>query len=129
MTDLSPDHKLNSEEDSTLDRLLMLHGEVIEIGHGYWVKFEATRIEPSTARPHGVSYALCLLTPDDERIVCFDNAHPIEVGSGPAARHTATNDHQHKGTRVKPYDYRNAEALLVDFWNAVDAALKERGIE
>jgi hypothetical protein len=29
---------------------------------------------------------------------------------------------------VRPYDYQDAATLLADFWNEVDAVLKERGI-
>lgn len=56
----------------------------------------------------------------------FDNAHPIREGSGPGARTRIEYDHQHKGARVRFYDYLNAEALLTDFWNEVDRILKER---
>jgi len=29
---------------------------------------------------------------------------------------------------IRPYDYRDAASLLADFWNEVDAVLKERGV-
>lgn len=129
MTDLSPDHKFVPTEDVTIDRLLMLHDEIMEVGNGYWVKFEAYRVEPSAPRPHGLKYSLCFFSPADVRLVCFDNAHPVDVGNGPAKRQTDVNDHSHKGTTIRPYDYVNAEKLLVDFWEAVATSLKEEGME
>jgi hypothetical protein len=107
-----------------LDNLLLLDGTIMEVGEGYWVKIEARQVPPSTARPNGIAYSLCLFNPNDERIVCYDNAHPIAVGNGPAKKQTKTNDHVHKGANVKPYGYSDAETLLVHFWTDVDAALK-----
>ena len=115
-------------EDNTLDRLLDLDEEVMEVGGGFWVSIKAHRVEPTDGRPNGVNYSLCLFTPDDERVICFDNAHPIFVGSGPSKQQTKVNDHIHKGEKIRPYDYTNAETLLVDFWDAVDKHLKEEGV-
>lgn len=37
-------------------------------------------------------------------------------------------DHRHRlQITVKPYAYEDAATLLADFWQAVDAVLKERG--
>jgi hypothetical protein len=37
-------------------------------------------------------------------------------------------DHRHRLQTVKPYAYRDVATLLADFWQAVDAVLKERGV-
>ncbi len=37
-------------------------------------------------------------------------------------------DHKHRLSTTRPYNYRDAATLLVDFWNAVDAILDERGV-
>lgn len=37
-------------------------------------------------------------------------------------------DHRHRRLTVKPCPYQDAAALLADFWQAVDAVLKERGV-
>jgi hypothetical protein len=100
----------------------------MEVGGGFWIKVEAAQVEPTTQRPHGISYSLCLFSPGDERVVCFDNAHPIAVGNGPARKQTDVNDHVHKGERIKPYGYTNAETLLGDFWTEVYAWLKKEGV-
>jgi len=35
------------------------------------------------------------------------------------------SDHVHKAEKIMPYGYTDAESLLVDFWDAVDAYLKK----
>jgi len=37
-------------------------------------------------------------------------------------------DHRHRLRTVRPYDYRDGATLLADFWQSVDAVLKERGV-
>ena len=100
----------------------------MEIGRGYWVKLAARRVAPSSAKPHGIDYSLCLFSSDNERLICFDNAHPLKTGSGPSKRATAINDHVHRGKSVKPYPYSDAGELVADFWTAVDETLKSRGM-
>ena len=95
------------------------------LGSGFWVTIKARRVAPSAARPHGIDYGLCLLGPDDERLICYDNAHPVAVGSEPAKQPSDENDHVHKGERVIPYRYTDAETLLVDFWDDVDRLMRE----
>jgi aminoglycoside N3'-acetyltransferase len=118
----------DTTEDRTLERLLALDGEIMEVGGGFWVSIKAHRVEATAERPNGVDYSLCLFTPDKVRVICFDNAHQISVGSGPSKRRTATSDHVHRGKKVKPYNYSDAETLLVDFWDAVYKHLKEEGV-
>jgi len=118
-----------SAGDKTLERLLLLDGEIIEVGDGYWVNFTAHEIAATATRPHGIKYSLCLFAPNDDRVVCFDNAHQISVGKGPAKKKTTVHDHVHMGKRVKPYSYTDAETLLVDFWDAVYGYLKKEGVQ
>jgi len=58
----------------------------------------------------------------------FDNAHAVRGGSGPGGRQKATFDHKHRPKTVHPYEYKDAATLLADFWSAVDAVLREKGI-
>ncbi|MDE1938229.1 MAG: hypothetical protein KGI68_04340 [Alphaproteobacteria bacterium] len=105
----------------------------MDMGDGYWVKIEARKVEPSEGRPHGIDYSLCLFSPDDDRLVCFDNAHPVSSGSGsgsgPARKRSGTNDHVHRGVRIRPYGYTDAEQLMEDFWCAVEETLRMRGVQ
>jgi hypothetical protein len=63
-----------------------------------------------------------------ERLVGYDNAHAVSVGTGPGRRASATHDHRHRHGRTRPYDFSDAATLTQDFWNDVDAALRERGV-
>jgi hypothetical protein len=127
LIELSPDHKFGESADATLGRLLDLDGQFIDMRNGYWVKIDARQVAATEARPHGIVYSLCLLGPTWERLVCFDNAHPVSLGTDPARKRTETNDHMHEGKRIKPYDYTNAGQLLDDFWELVFNVLKDTG--
>jgi hypothetical protein len=54
-------------------------------------------------KPHGLDYSLTLHGPDGERLVGFDNPHPV----GPQ-RSGSPRDHQHRLRTVRPYEYRDA---------------------
>jgi hypothetical protein len=111
--------------DPDLDRLLALDGEVLTVSldGDYYVRFIVRNVESSAGRRHGLVYSLTLHGPDKGRILGFDNAHPV-----PPRKRDEPHDHVHVGDTVKPYDYRNAAALLQDFWTAVYSLLHERGI-
>ena len=129
LTTLSPYDKYPlPDDDPSLENLLFLDGEIMEVGDGYWVKISAKVVKSTAGKPHGVDYALSLFDPDDHRVLGYDNAHPVPVGRSPAKRMSETNDHKHAGERVTPYSYVNAETLLVDFWTDVERVLKEKGI-
>jgi len=104
--------------------LLDLNGEVLVVDPegGHWVRFVVTRVTVSEEKPHGIDYSLTLHGPNGERLVGFDNAHPVRgQKSGP-------HDHRHRQPTIRPYEYRDAASLLEDFWAAVDAVLRERGV-
>lgn len=82
--------------DPTLDVLLDLHDQILIV-------------DPDGG--HG------------ERLVGFDNAHPVG-----RRRHGEPQDHRHRLGTLKSYEYRDAASLLADFWSAVDAVLCERGV-
>src|SRR5579859_5129491 len=108
--------------DTSLDALLDLHGQLLvvdEVG-GHWVKFIVQRVSVTPERPHGLYYSLTLHDGAGERLVGFDNAHPVR-GS-----RTAAKDHKHRLGTVKPYVYEDAATLLEDFWSEVDNVLRER---
>jgi len=60
--------------------------------------------------------------------VGFDNAHPVRYRSGPGGKPGSTFDRKHRLKTVLPYEYKDAASLLADFWSAVDAVLREKGI-
>ncbi len=61
--------------------------------------------------------------PGRERLVGFDNAHPVA-----RQKRGEPQDHRHRLRTIKAYDYRDAATLLGDFWTTVDAVLRERGV-
>lgn len=113
------------KHDPAFDTLLDLDGLtlVVDPAGGHWVPFVVTQVEPSPAKPHGLDYSLKLHGPNGERLVGFDNAHPI--GKQKAGE---PQDHRHRIRVVRPYEYSDAAQLLADFWTSVDAMLKERGV-
>jgi hypothetical protein len=87
------------------------------------VRFVVTRVAACPGKPHGLDYSLTLHGPDDERLVGFDNAHPVTK-----QKRGEPQDHRHRLRTIQPYDYRDAAMLLGDFWTTVDAMLRESGV-
>jgi hypothetical protein len=118
------------ERDQSLDALLELDGQVLVIDpeSRFWVRFLVRRVPASEAKPHGLDYSLTLHDAAGERLVGFDNAHGVKGRSGPGGKTAAAFDHKHRSKTARPYDYKDAATLLADFWTAVDAVLREKGI-
>lgn len=116
---------MGKHRDAGLDALLDLDGQILVVDPegGHWVKFVVTKVPASPAKPHGLDYSLTLHGPSGERLIGFDNAHVVGRG-----KRGAPSDHRHRLRRVKPYEYRDAAALMADFWIEVDAVLKERKV-
>lgn len=115
---------MSEDRDRSLDTLLDLDGEVLVVDQGgFWVKFVVTCVPVSPEKRHGLDYSLTLHGPSGERLVGFDNAHPVG-----RQRKGEPQDHRHRLQTMKPYDYQDTATLLADFWQAVDAVLKERGV-
>jgi hypothetical protein len=114
--------------DPGLDVLLDLDGEVfaVDAEGKYVVRFVVKRVPSSPERPQGLSYSLTLHDETGARLVGFDNAHPAPRSKG--RRRRTTHDHRHRWRTIRPYEYRDAAALLTDFWADVDAVLEERGV-
>jgi hypothetical protein len=110
--------------DSSLDTLLELNGQVLVIDEaGYWVKFVVHEVPASANKPHGLDYSLTLHGVEGDRLVGFDNAHPV-VGRPRGAGY----DHKHRLHTVRPHDYTDAAALLAAFWREVESVMRERGV-
>ena len=118
------------KRDHTLDTLLDLDGTTFFADKDgvYKVRFMVKRVEPSAERPHGLNYSLTLHDEKNERIVGFDNAHPVPERSGPSGRSRVEHDHRHRFRTIHPYDYTDAATLLADFWKQVDSVLREKGV-
>ena len=102
-----------------LENLLMLDGEVFPLDNGCWVKFEAKRVEPSSAIPHGVKYSLTLHDKRNHRVIGYDNAHSFKSTQKYGAK-KESYDHIHKKMDVISYEFESAAQLMEDFWKSVD---------
>ena len=116
---------MTQRRDVTLDVLLDLDGQILVVDPegGHWVKFVVTQVPASPEKPHGIDYSLTLHGPDGERLVGFDNAHPVK-----GQQRGDSQDHRHGLRTITPYEYSDAATLMADFWEAVDAVLRERGV-
>ncbi len=102
-----------------LENLLNLNGEIFLIDNGYWVKFEASKVEKSINIPHGIKYSLTLHNRQNHRVIGYDNAHSFKSKKRYSAR-KITYDHIHKEMDVLPYEFETASQLIEDFWISVD---------
>jgi hypothetical protein len=111
--------------DPALDALIDLDGLtlVVDPEGGHWARFVVTQVPPTVEKPNGLDYSLTLHGRNGERLVGFDNAHPV----GKQKRGNP-QDHRHRIRTVKPYEYSDAATLLADFWAEVDAVPKERRV-
>ena len=61
---------------------------VVDPEGGHWARFVVTRVEATPEKPHGLDYSLTLHGPDGERLVGFDNAHPVGRADAAGSRRT-----------------------------------------
>lgn len=114
--------------DHGIDTLLDLDGQVIDQGHGYWIKIEVWRIPPASEVPHGIRCSLTLHDPHGQRILGYDNAHAIKPPNKfKYAGRILPYDHKHRHRSDKgiAYEFQSAHQLLTDFFADVDRKLQE----
>lgn len=113
------------KEDYTLKSLLELDGIrfIVDEQLGLWVKFEVNSIKQTKERPSGIKYSVSLHNRFNDRILGFDNAHPIEYKKNLKKQ---TYDHWHANyfDEIKPYYCENAAKLLEDFWREADKIIQ-----
>jgi len=102
-----------------LENLLNLDGEIFPMDNGYWVKFEAKKVQTSEAIPHGVKYSLTLHNKKNQRVVGYDNAHSFKSTKKYGGK-KESYDHIHKEMTIVPYEFESAAQLIEDFWNSVE---------
>jgi len=116
--------------DHTLEFLLTFNGRVHRYAGGYWLKFEITKVKQSDERPHGLDYSFTLHGPDNRRLIGFDNAHGAPAKGSRFGKRPKAMDHWHRAEtdEGRPYDFKDAETLIDDFFDEVERVLKEHGI-
>ena len=119
---------MNGGPDHALEFLLAFDGHIHHLEEGYWIKFE--KVEARKNRPHGLSYSFTLHAPDGTRLVGFDNAHGIAPVGSRLKKPSQAIDHWHRseGDVGRPYEFKDADTLLQDFFREVRRVLNERGI-
>ena len=104
---------------NNLDNLLNLHGEVFPMDNGYWVKFEAYQVKPSTSIPHGIRYSLTLHDKTNSRVIGYDNAHSFKSSKKYGAK-KESYDHIHKKMDIVSYEFESTSQLIEDFWRIAE---------
>jgi hypothetical protein len=119
---------MSMDRDAAIETLLDLDGTVLDQEKGYWIKIDAWRVAVSKEVPHGIRYSLTLHGPYGKRILGYDNAHAVKPpGKFRYAGRILAFDHKHRHAADKgvPYEFRNAQQLLEDFFADVDRILLE----
>jgi hypothetical protein len=97
---------------------------VLETGH--FLKFEVRSVEKSDRVPHGIAYSFTLHAPSGQRLLGFDNAHPVPHQGSRFVKSPAASDHWHRTGEDEgwPYVFVSVEQLLEDYFSAVEQILK-----
>lgn len=114
--------------DPVIETLLDLDGSVLDQGDGYWIKIDAKRTDVSDEVPHGIRYSLTLHEPYGKRILGYDNAHLVKPPKKfkYAGRILAfDHKHRHASDQGEPYEFKDAQQLINDFFADVDRVLQE----
>jgi Family of unknown function (DUF6516) len=109
--------------DEEVRRLLDFHRRLYWLVDGWSIRFRIVEVEESATRPHGLKYSFTLHDVDGTRLLGFDNAHGL-------AR-TLVYDHRHRFRRAAelvPYEFKSADKLICDFFEAVENACKQEGL-
>lgn len=127
---ISQDDMTRGASDHGLEFLLAFDGRIHHLEKGYWLKFEIARARVTTNRPHGLSYSFTLHAPDGTRLVGFDNAHDAPARGSRFKRRNKSTDHWHRTEKDlgRPYEFKDAETLLDDFFDEVERVLRDLGV-
>lgn len=115
-------------KDPVIDTLLDLHDSILDQGGGYWIKVEVWRVPESAEIPHGIRYSLTLHEPYGKRILGYDNAHAVKPPKKfKYAGRILAYDHKHRHVSDQgvPYEFKDAQQLINDFFADVDRVLLE----
>jgi hypothetical protein len=113
------------------DYFLSLHRQWIGYDNGYWVTCRVTEVPVSKERPHGFQYAFSLHDSNDDRILGYNNAHAVDVASGPARRskRPVAWDHiSRRDGRAVAYKFSSPYQLVADFFAEVERILRKEGV-
>ena len=114
-----------------LEFLLAFDGRIHHLEEGYWIKFEIERVEATKERPHGLSYSFTLHATDGTRLVGLENAHGVLADGSRFKPKPPASDHWHRTETDpgRPYQFKDAETLIGDFFDEVERVLNEHGVD
>ena len=106
------------QRDPSFDSLLGLDGQtyVIDAAAGLAVCFRVASVPVSDSNPHGIDYRMILFGRGQVPLVGFENTQQMRKGGF---------DHIARLRTVRAYAYRDAATVLEDFWDEVDAWLRQ----
>ena len=88
-----------------------------------------SRLGESIRPPRSLTvFAIPFHEPHGARILGYDNAHGVKpAGKFKYAGRIMTHDHthRHKEDKGTPYEFQDAQQLLIDFFEKVDRVLQE----
>ena len=119
------------DKDLAVEYFLELDGTVhfVDEECKYRVEIKAKRTHVTPERPHGLSYSLTLHNKKNERILGFDNAHPVPANKGPSGKKHKFHDHKHRYERTRIYKFEDTGTLISDFYASVEQVMKDRGVK
>jgi hypothetical protein len=115
---------MTDRDDEAVRRLLGYHRRRYWLSNGWCMRFQVKESPLTESRPHGIKYSFTLHDVDMTRLLGIDNAHGIPQ--------RMMFDHQHRFRRTEvlvPYDYKDADTLIVDFFDEVEHAIQREGAE
>ena len=115
---------MNDKDAEALHRLLGYHRRRYWLTNGWCIRFQVKEAPVTSGRPHGIKYSFTLHDVDMVRLLGIDNAHGIP--------RRVVFDHRHRFRRTEemvPYDYKDADTLIVDFFDLIEQAFRQEGIE
>ncbi len=97
---------------------------------GYSATFKFWLDEDLEKRPHPYRYELVLHDLSNERILGFDNAHPVSRTSGRFKRRSPNSDHFHRNRTDTgtPYEFVSLTQVLEEFFSHATEALQKLGL-
>lgn len=77
-----------------------------------------------------LDYSFTLHGPDNRRLIGFDNAHSVPAKGARLKKRPKAMDHWHRTEtdEGRPYAFKDAETLIIDFFDEVECVLTEHGI-
>jgi uncharacterized protein DUF6516 len=123
--------EVDSKSDDGRDYFLSLDRQWIGYEKEYWVTFRVRGVDASAERPHGFQYSLSLHDDKDDRVLGYNNAHGVDVATGPSrkSRRPKAFDHiNRRGRSPVPYEFTTPYKLLEDFLADVDDILEKEGV-